>query len=48
MYVSSVETVPNTGSVSEQGLCGHGKPGKVMEFEEKYFQAWRSHGKLEK
>jgi len=24
---------------------GHGKPGKVMEFLNGHFQAWKSHGK---
>jgi len=24
---------------------GHGKPGKVMEFKNGHFQAWKSHGK---
>jgi len=28
-----------------QGSYGHGKPGKVMEFYNGNFQAWKSHGK---
>jgi len=30
---------------SLQGSYGHGKPGKVMEFLNCYFQAWKSQGK---
>ena len=34
--------------IIKQGSCGHGKAGKVMEFEKKDSQALRSYGKLEK
>jgi len=33
------------GGFLSQGSYGHGKPGKVMEFVNGYFQVWKSHGK---
>jgi len=30
-------------NVEHFSLQGHGKPGKVMEFKNVYFQAWKSH-----
>jgi len=35
----------NEASYLVQGSYGHGKPGKVMDFLNGYFQAWKSHGK---
>jgi len=30
-------------TITRSGSYGHGKPGKVMEFKNIYFQAWKSH-----